>query len=187
VTRTEEDLYIGKDNFYGFAASTICGVTTNTLMVRRNLLMREPVWFPQDLVLMEDHDLWFRLMMAGRCAFLDRALSIYRIYGSSISSRQAQLRDDQFEAHRRNLQRSASRLTAGQRIRYRAKIARMRCSHGYSLHRAGETRAARGLYWQSMKILPLPITVLALAKALLPARMAAWWRRRGTMTVLPPS
>jgi glycosyltransferase involved in cell wall biosynthesis len=164
------NVHLCATSFYAFISAEISGMHTNAVTVRSALLQRQSEWFPEDLVLMEDHDLWFRLVRDGKCAFLNESLSDYRKYGSSISSRGEQFRLDQFEAHRRNLQRARPFLSAAQYAIYRRKVADMQASIGYRRLLAGEAGEARRAYWQSLKILPQGRILLALAKTLVPAR-----------------
>ncbi len=168
--------YLCKKSFYAFISAELSGMNTNTVTVRAEALRRQKEWFPEDLTLMEDHDLWFRLVRDGNCAFLNLPLSAYRHYATSISSRVEQFRLDQFEAHRRNLERARPFLTGAQYASYRRKVADMKASIGYRRLLSGDIVEARRAYWQSLKIIPRGRIISSLAKTYLPSRMGRWLR-----------
>lgn len=161
----ETGVFLCRPSFFGFMATEIAGTTTIAMTVRATALARQIEWFPADLTLMEDYDLWFRLALDGQGAFLNEPLSCYRKYFNSISSNTEQFSLDQVEAHRRNYERGRLKLTDSQRITYRRKIADMYASIGYRMAKNGKISVAWRHYMNSLQTMPQIWVATALIKS----------------------
>jgi glycosyltransferase involved in cell wall biosynthesis len=171
-----DNTYLCKHSFFAFMSTEIAGIHTSAVTVRTTALWRQPEWFSEDLTLMEDYDLWFRLVQNGSCAFLNAPLSGYRRYGSSISSRTEQFALDQYTAHQRNFERAKRFLSRGERNLYRRKLASMQGSLGYRHELEGNPKAARQAYLRSLAISPQARVMAGLVKTFLPVRLLRWLR-----------
>jgi len=160
-----------RQSFYGFMSTEIAGIHTTSIIIRRDFLTRLEYKFSEDLMLMEDFDLWFRVVLSGQTGFLNEPLSFYRRYTGSISSKQKQFALDQLEAHSRNFARGKNRLTWRQGLRYRIKIAKMNADLGYANFRDENIRDARSAYRISISWFPVPWVIVAYAKSFLPAKL----------------
>jgi len=164
----EEYLCEGKALF-NFMCTKVTTILMSSIMLRKNKLYQQPSWFPEDLVLGEDVDLWFRLVKTGGVGFLNKTLSHYRQHSGSVTKRPDRNLGDATEAHLRNYARTGGYLTRGERKAYRKRIAADLFDTGYLLCREGKSRQGRSSYLQSLRwSLGLP-PVLALAKSYLPA------------------
>jgi len=170
------DVYLCKNTFYAFMSTEIGGFNTDCVTVRVSALLRQPEWFSEDLTLMEDYDLWFRLVQNGRCAFLNAPLSCYRRYGTSMSSQTKQFALDQYTAHQRNFERAKPCLNAKQRRLMRRKLSSMQSSIGYQHCLAENPEAARKAYRLSFAISPSVRAIIGLGKTFLPRRLLRWLR-----------
>jgi glycosyltransferase involved in cell wall biosynthesis len=139
-----------RDLFF-FMCTRITSLYTSSVLVRRSRLRREAVFFPEDLTLGEDLDLWFRLVAAGGVAYIDRALSFYRLHAASITKRHDRNLHDPIEAHVRNYVRARARLDARERHGYRARIAGDLTDIAYLYREMGESYRAALLYGASLR------------------------------------
>jgi glycosyltransferase involved in cell wall biosynthesis len=171
----------GRDLFF-FMCTRITTMYTSSVLVRRSRLHGEAVFFPEDVTLGEDLDLWFRLVSAGGVAYIDRVLSSYRQHAASITKRHDRNLHDPIEAHLRNYARARARLDARERRAYRRRIAADLTDIAYLCRQSGLSYRAALLYGASLRWRFRLRTLRALAKtclAGLPVRRQMPSRERG--------
>src|ERR1043166_3290744 len=171
-TAAGERVYRCDAAFYNCLSTRAFGVVTpQTVMVRRAILAAEPVWFPEDLATYEDNDLWLRLALRTRFAYIDETLAYYRRHTGNITSNEEKMALGAIVAKTRNLERGRSVFTA-EEIRYcRQALSKHYFSLGYLQARSDRKAAARMSYLRSARLRPTGKALLAYLKTLLPAAM----------------
>jgi len=120
------------------------------VMVQRTLLDGQKVWFPEDMLIGEDFDLWFRLVKSGAVGFLDKVLSARRMHKESITCRP----DTAIwtaAARIRNYNHSTDFFSSSQRKAFRKRISDDLFDCGYAQSRQGNTGDAQALYIKSLR------------------------------------
>ena len=158
--------YLCGRDFYRFMTATCTAVQTQTVMVRRSRLLAEQEWFPEDLTIGEDIDLWFRLAKGGGLIYINEPLASYRLHPAGITACPDRFYLGSVQSHARNYARAKTVLSAAERKRCRARIAGNLFHLGYYWKTAGNHRKAGGAYLASFSWAPSWRTVLALAKNL---------------------
>ena len=152
LSESIESGYLCADNFYNFMSTQITTLGTQNIMVRRDLIMEEDVWFPEDMVIGEDIDLWFRLAKRGRLAFLDIPLSYYRLRDDSISHEsEEQFLLGSLAAHGANYDRGKMLFSSKERKLLSQRLAGQYFSLGYLYSKAHNARAAREVFLKALK------------------------------------
>jgi glycosyltransferase involved in cell wall biosynthesis len=169
--------YIATSDFYRFSSLEYVGMVTNSVMIRRNALLDEPVVFQPHLRNGEDVDLWLRLIHRCPIAYCDEALSYYRRTGSGVSSDAREVARADVLVHQANLARGQGRFTAADVHRYHGKIAEAWFGLGYAEVRRGHRRAGRRAYREALRLAPSARVLAALLKSFVP-RTPAWRRPR---------
>lgn len=101
-----ENIYLCPPSFYCFMSTVFTAVTTQTVMIRRSRLLRESVWFPENMYTGEDMDLWFRLAKNSTLLYVDEPLACYRRTPASITTKIDKLAMGLIQAHSLNYERA---------------------------------------------------------------------------------
>jgi glycosyltransferase involved in cell wall biosynthesis len=166
--RIAGDTYIAGPRFGAFTSAIFCPIHTSAITVTAERLRREAMWFPEDLVVGEDIDLWFRLLMNTSTIYLDAVLSAYRERTSSLTRDRRQFHAGTIEADLRNLRRIDRSLTAEERTYYVRRLSRRYRFLATEHERTGDASEALKCYYRSFRLEPnAPAIVLGL-KTLLP-------------------
>ncbi len=152
----------------------------SSVMVRRKLLDGQKVWFPEDMLIGEDFELWFRLVKSGSVAFLDKVLSARRMHKESIT-RRPDTAIWTATARIRNYNRSTDFFSSSQRKAFRKRISDDLFNCGYAQSRQGDTGDAQALYIESLRwdpnIWSIKRAVLGILKAHLRSALGNGIRR----------
>ena len=159
--------YLCPKEFYNFMSSACTSLSTQTVMVRRSRLLREEVWFPEDMSIGEDIDLWFRLVKGSEILFIDEPLACYRKHGTSITADVERFYLGSVMAHAANHARAMTVLTADERKTLELRIAKDLFHLGYHYKQAGRYRESRRAYLDSLSWKFSARTGFALAKSCL--------------------
>jgi len=174
LQRVGEHIYLSTPSFFAFSSADVAGPLTSNVMVRRSALFAEPAWFPTDMRVGEDLDLWFRLMQKHKVVFIDQPLCAYRQHAESLMHQPALSMAGSAVCHERNYSRAGDNLTTEQKQRYRRRIAGIHASMGYAAWRAGNNREARIAYVTAWRWNKSVAHLLAWAKAWMhPSAVAA--------------
>lgn len=131
-------------SLFFFICTRITTIFPSAAIIRRARLLQEPVFFAEDVVAGEDADLWFRIVKTGGIAYLDQALSGYRIHGQSVTSQAASSVKDPGLILVRNYGRATEILEPAQLRAYRHRIAA-------DLRSFAWRRAREGLHGESLR------------------------------------
>lgn len=154
--------------FYGFVSTVFAPMNTNSITIRRSYYSREALRFNESLTLMEDFDLWFRVVVGKEVAIRNECLSAYRKYGNSISSKMEEFRRDQITVHTWNFTRGLSYFSKSEILKYKLRLSNMYGDQGYEFARSGKRLDAAKFYWQAVGYAPQKWIFLALLKLLVP-------------------
>lgn len=149
LTQTGHDLYLCNRSLYRFASLRFVPCHTSAIVVRRDALLSEPVWFPE-VRSGEDGDLWFRLLKNQPFAFINETLSYYRQRPGSITSDQAQYLLGSIQVHKDNLKRGEGIFSKREERLYQSKIADFLFNLGYQQFRELKTKEAREAYGEAL-------------------------------------
>lgn len=170
-----DDVFLSGDSFLAFSIAHVMGAQTSGVVIRRAALdaLGTADWFPTDLAVGEDIDLYFRVMARGRTAFVDAPLHAYRQHAGSLMRDASRVVRGQVAAHTRGYRRWESILSSDDRARYRARIADLYFALGYSELRAGRAASARLAYRSANEWRTGTASAFDFAKTLLPRRLRA--------------
>jgi hypothetical protein len=134
------------------------------------LLNAQTVWFPEDMLIGEDFDLWFRLVKSGAVGFLDEVLSARRMHKHSIScSPETPSGPSRHVSVPTTI--GAGFFSSSQRRAFREKISADLFDCGYARSREGNVGEAQGFYIASLKwhtsVRSIKRSVLGILKAYL--------------------
>jgi glycosyltransferase involved in cell wall biosynthesis len=151
LTKGSHGLYRCNGSLYRFASLHFVPCHTSSIVVRRDALLSERIWFPE-VKSGEDGDLWFRLLKNQPFAFINEALSYYRQRPGSITSDQAQYLLGSIQVHKDNLKRGEGIFSKRDESLYQSKIADFLFNLGYQQFRALKTREAREAYGEALRL-----------------------------------
>jgi glycosyltransferase involved in cell wall biosynthesis len=175
-----DGVFVCAPGFYRSLSTWALGlVTPQTVLVRRAVLEREPVWFPEEMTTYEDIDLWLRLALRTTFAYVDEVLAYYRRHAGNISGNLRAVAEGAVMARARNLERGRGRLAAEDVDRVTAALARNYFELGFALFRGGQVQEARSAYVRSWRLAPRGRVALALGKTFVPAPLVRCLRRLG--------
>lgn len=170
-------VYVTRLEFYNFMSTTITGIHTSSVMIRKERLDREDIWFPEDLLIGEDIDLWFRLVKGNRVAYIDEVLSYYRQHEHSITKNVEAALMGSILAHTRNYNRVLNLLSTKEKEAYRVRISNQYFYLGYHYFRKGRIINARHTYICSMDWNFNVKCAMAYLKTFVPVRAVAVYRK----------
>lgn len=168
-----------KELFF-FMCTKVTTIHTSTPLIRKKRLDCEDVFFPEDLTIAEDLDLFFRLVKTGGIAYINKSLSLYRVYPQSVTHRPDRNVFDPVSSLIRNYRRTPDFLSSYQRNTYRQRIAYDLYNVAYNCNKQGRHKdsilfSLRSLRW-SFKMAPVKEVVKAL--------IAVVWRKVGSDSYL---
>lgn len=159
-------LYRSNLQFYPYITCEITSIWTGSVMIERALLQEESEYFVADQAVGEDIDLWFRLAARCEVGYIDQVLSFYRQHSGGITRRVEAVSVGFLFAHERNYRRAWSRLSPGQRLTCRDKLAAAYFSLAWQRAGRGALAAALRAYLASFRYRPRAATVRAILKTL---------------------
>lgn len=169
-TPTGPGRYLSSDRFFAFQMLRYAGFHTITTMIARDRLPADFVLdFNTRYSVCDDTDLWIRLSLAGKVAYLDQSLAHYRIHGNNITSNNLKVVEDIARLLEFNLAHRAHRLTDVERQGLHLRFANTLGDLGWANRRAGRHSAAAVAYFKALRMQPSLARVAHLAKAFLPA------------------
>ncbi len=129
----KDDVFLCNKQFYNFMSTTITSLSMCAVMVRREALFKQKVWFEEDFVIGEDIDLWFRLVKGKEVIFINQILSYYRQHDSSITQDDEKSLIGSIYSHTKNLERGRSVFSVEETEVYSERIAQnhMHLAHQY--------------------------------------------------------
>lgn len=122
LRKVDEHVYLSSPSFYPFSSAVAAGPSTSSVILRREALFGQSVWFPPELRVGEDMDLWFRFMQKHEVAFIDKPVNAYRQHGASLMHQTAIMLAGSVACHERNFERASASLSPAQCKRYRERI-----------------------------------------------------------------
>ncbi len=176
-----DHLYLSGPGFYGFISVEINGMHTSAVMIRRSAFDEGELYFPEDIEIGEDIDLWFRIAKGRQVAFIDEALSSYRQHEASITRNHERVLLGQIAAHTRNLERASLHLSKEQVGRYRSRIGRLHRHLGYAYFSVGKLAESRLAYRQSASLDFHWATLYNLTKTYFPQWLVTAYRRNTSL------
>ena len=171
-------LYLCSANFYNFMSTQITTVSTQTVMLRRALLVQEPIPFREDWPVGEDIDLWFRLARRARLGYLDEALAYYRQRVQSVMHNEEHALLGFIRAHSTNLQRGSDVLSADEARVINQRLARQYFNLGYHYFKQGRKREARTAYTTARAYDEAAYSWPAYLKTYVPLPLVRAWHKR---------
>lgn len=160
--------YLCRENFYNFISVYFLSIHTSAVMATRSCLDAQSTWFPEEVTIGEDADLWFRLALSNRVAYVDEVLSCYRQHSTSITSNMANYLEGSILIHRRNLERGQHVFTSEEKDRYETKIWSYHWHYGYLLYSNYRMNLARQEYINALRLKFRKKAFIALLKTMLP-------------------
>ncbi|MCP5294306.1 MAG: glycosyltransferase family 2 protein [Zoogloeaceae bacterium] len=163
--------YRGTERFYGFASTGFAPMNTNSITIRRSHYSDELLKFDENLTLMEDFDLWFRVLAGRNAMICSHSLSAYRKYGNSISSKTTEFRRDQIKVHTRNFERGEKFFSKQELLAYRVRLADMYGDQGYLYAKTGRRLESIRCYARALRYSRRKWVIVAIFKLFIPPSM----------------
>jgi glycosyltransferase involved in cell wall biosynthesis len=178
MSRYQDNIYACSDNFYRFMSTELTAINTQTVMIRRTALLAQPTWFAEDLLVGEDADLYFRLGMRGRIAYIDEPLTYYRIRPGSVMLRNPKETClSRIRLYLKNLQRGRDILPpCDVRAVLRNKVAPLYRDLGSLLSAEAQNAEARRAYLRAFALRPDQRTASLILKTFVPLPVKRWFR-----------
>ena len=170
-------VYITYPEFYNFMSTTITGIHTSSIMIRKERLDLENTWFPEDMPIGEDIDLWFRLVKGSRVGYIDRPLSYYRLHNCNMTKNIEALFIGSIDAHTKNFYRAFDVLNKREKSSYRNRISYQYSYLGYHYFINGKPGMARNSYLQAMKWFFVVKHLMPYFKTFFPDRVILLYRK----------
>ena len=171
-----ENTYLCGKEFYNFVSCQFSPLHTSTVMLRRGVLSQMEGWFPEDMRLCEDTDLWYRILKQRRAAFTGEVLSYHRQRRGSLTDDPVACLTAAVRVNSDNLIRGADVLSQAEQQMLRSKIAAQLLDLGYQDFCRFDTRAARRAYWRSMRTRFRAKTLAAYLKTFAPQTVVNFYR-----------
>jgi len=143
-------VYLCHGDLFKFMSLRFVPFCTDSIIIRRKVLLEEPEWFREDLRIGEDGDLWLRLARHRSLAYVHKPLSYYRVRPGSITGDQVLFLLRTIQIHEENLERCHDAFNEEELSLYRAKIAGLLFDLGYEYSRKRSFKEARKAYKQSL-------------------------------------
>jgi len=170
-------IYLCDRDLYKFMSLRFIPFHTSSIAIRKDVLVGEPVWFREDLVMGEDGELWLRLAKRRRFAFLNQALSYYRHRAGSITGDQVLALLKTIEISKENLERGKDIFSAADVRLYEAKIADLFFHLGCEHFRKFNLQEARRTYKESLRLDFQMSPLLAYLKTFVPVSVIREYRQ----------
>lgn len=172
------NLYGCKDSFYRFMSTRFTCLSTQGVFMRRRVLQQEVVWFPENIVIGEDIDLWHRLARRTKIGYINRALAYYRQHEASITKKSELAVRGAIAAHSANLERGRDVFSGEEVASLRRMLAGHYCSLAYLRFLALDMRDARSCYQRARVYDPAVFSRIAYLKTFIPRTLVKMlWRR----------
>ena len=168
--------YLTTDNFYNFMSTNMFGISTVTVMIKREVLYKEEEWFPENMDIGEDLDLWLRTIKKYRAAFIDKVYSQVRKHPDSITQNPERMIFGLITAQKRNLTRARDLLTKKEIKLMKHQLASKYRKLGYLYWLNNNRPMSRKCYKESFYLRPGARQVLSILKTFIP------WRAKSSQT-----
>jgi glycosyltransferase involved in cell wall biosynthesis len=152
LTSAQDDTYLSTKDLYRFMSLRFVPFCTDSIAIRKEILLAEPRWFREDLRIGEDGELWLRLAMHRRFAYVHRVLSYYRQRPGSVTGDRVLFLVRTIQIHQENLERGKGVFSKQDVRLYKAKIARLFFDLGYEYVRKHMVSEARKAYRETLKL-----------------------------------
>jgi glycosyltransferase involved in cell wall biosynthesis len=175
-------VFVVGEELYRYSSAVFCPMLMPTVSLRAARLRREPVWFREDMRCGEDIDLWFRLLIDSRAAYVDQPLAVYRYRSDSTTQDRADFYIGTLRAHEMNIARSGDRLTSAERARYIRRIGDRYQHLGYHYLVHGDPVRARASYRKAFRVKPEWSILVKYAKTFVPQALRRARKTRQSVT-----
>ncbi len=163
-----EYTYIMKPSFLGFAASSYNPIQTSGVTVKKTTLIGENTWFPEDMILGEDDDLWYRIFFNNFVVLINQSLSAYRKHSGSITAlNEKTMLLSVISASENNLERYHSRMTIINVLSIKHKLSFRYQNLAYLYRLEGDYNTAYQFYLRSFKFSPSPRKLASLFRIIM--------------------
>lgn len=156
--------YLCSEDSYILMSTQISFITTQTVMARRSRLLSENIWFPEDMTIGEDLDLWFRLAKGAELLFINEPLSSYLVREDSVTANPDKLALGLIQAHTLNYTRAKDVANVHEMKMIKARIAKNYFDLAYSYKLSNRYSDANLAYLKSLSLYFCYKTVVALIK-----------------------
>lgn len=140
------------DNFYTFMSLRYAALHTDSVMLARRRLLKDPISFRIRFLGSDDTDLWLRVGAQGPMGYLDRVLAYYRQHDQNLSSDSLTMTRNAVEVHEENYLQARHRFSKSDLLDYQKKIAKYHFELGYKLNMAGKYSEAKSSYLNALRL-----------------------------------
>ena len=156
-------------------------IHTQSVLIARNRLSGSDISFDTRYRIVDDTDLWYRLVRMGPVGYLNEVLGSYRMHGNNITKRKWDLAREHLVLHNKNYEAIKASLNEDMLDFYRKKMAIEYDELAYDLYLARRHKEARDQFTRAIEWYPHRLYYFNRLKTYLPPGFAAWMRRtRGT-------
>jgi hypothetical protein len=144
-------------------------INTPTVVIDRELLSAEQIWFDESLVCAEDIDLWFRWAQHTPIAFVNEVHTIVRRHAASLTATQpVQTHMDGVAVRKAHLARLRPIMSAAEAAAVEQNLSERQFHVAYAQWCSGRGRTARRWYRDSWSSSPTTAAVLGYVKSFIP-------------------
>jgi glycosyltransferase involved in cell wall biosynthesis len=147
-----DDWYQCASDFYNFMSLRYAAMHTDSVMLARHRLLKDPISFRLRFMGSDDTDLWLRVGAQGQMGYLDIVLAYYRQHEQNLSSDTLAMTRNAVEVHEENYLLARSRFSENELLAYRNKIAKYHFELGYKLSTAGKFSEAKRSYLNALRL-----------------------------------
>jgi len=140
------------NDFYTFMSLRYAAMHTDTVMLARHRLLRDPISFRHRFLGSDDTDLWLRVGAQGPMGYLNQVLAYYRQHDQNLSSDTLTMTRNAVEVHEENYLQARHRFSGNDRLAYRKKIAMYYFELGYKLSTVGKFAEAKSAYLSALRL-----------------------------------
>lgn len=173
LTQEEDNTFVSKIDFYSFASINQIGIQTSQVMIKRDPLLNEAEWFPEDMDIGEDVDLWLRIIMKYQIGYIDKVLSQYRDHSESITKNPERMILGLINVRERNLKRGHSQLSQKDKkvIKHQIALKYRNLAYHYYMGGSNNRKMAKIYYIRCLLLYPSIKHLLSVFKTLLPSSL----------------
>jgi glycosyltransferase involved in cell wall biosynthesis len=162
------DVYLCTPGFAAFLL-TYVAIGTSNVMLHRDLLAEEPIWFDESMVCFEDLDLWIRWADHTRFVFINEVQSIVRKHSQSLTaSIPLETRMDGIAVRQKHLRRLAPTFSAHEIRVAEQNISELQFHVAYAQWCAGHSRRARSWFRESWRSKATAAAAMGYLKSFIP-------------------
>lgn len=176
----DDTLYFCNKYFYNYMSVHETAISTLSIIFRKSLLDDFSIYFPENYVIGEDIDFWFRLVRKTDVAYINKILAFYRVRQGSITSNKELALSGFIQVHERNLLRGTDVFSMSEITQYKKRIARNWNDLAYYYFNRYETKKSRNAYLSSLKLSFEWRTLIGLLKSIVPrvflVKLVPLWR-----------